>query len=59
MNYVKLGDESIDKDELVRMHDVNVYVDPKAIFFIVGTEMDYVASSSLHMPFAVLTYSLS
>ena len=42
MNYVKSGDEVIEKDELVQMHGVNVYVDPKAIFFIVGTEMDYV-----------------
>ena len=42
MNYVFPDDETKQKDELVQEHGVNVYVDPKAIFFIVGTRMDYV-----------------
>jgi Fe-S cluster assembly iron-binding protein IscA len=44
MNYVKTDDETIKQDELVDQFGVKVYVDPKAIFFIVGTEMDYVVS---------------
>lgn len=42
MNYAKPDDVSKAKDEKVTSHGVNVFVDPKAIFFIVGTEMDYV-----------------
>ena len=45
MNYVKEGDDTIAKDDLVKEHCVNIYVDPKAIFFIVGTEMDYIVST--------------
>lgn len=45
LNYVKKGDATISKDELVKQHGVNVFVDPKAVFFIVGTEMDYVVRS--------------
>lgn len=33
---------SSSSDEVVKSHGVNVYVDPKAIFFLVGTEMDFV-----------------
>jgi hypothetical protein len=50
MNYVKTGDETIKQDELVEQFGVNVYVDPKAIFFIVGTEMDYVVSVAFAIP---------
>lgn len=49
MNYVKKGDDTIEKDELVQQHGVNVYVDPKAIFFIVGTEMDFVVCTFLSL----------
>ena len=31
----------IQKNEIVREHDVTVLVDPKAVFFMVGTTMDY------------------
>eukprot|EP01031_Cornospumella_fuschlensis_P026220 gene26220-31675_t len=41
MNYAKKDEVVKTKDELVTAHGVNVYVDPKAIFFIVGTEMDF------------------
>lgn len=41
MNYAKSGDATNTKDELVKDHGVQVFVDPKAIFFIVGTIMDY------------------
>jgi hypothetical protein len=42
MNYVKPSDAGlVAKDEVVDMHGVRVYVDPKASFFVVGTTMDY------------------
>lgn len=42
MNYVKPTDTAlVAKDDLVEMHGVRVYVDPKATFFVVGTTMDY------------------
>ena len=28
-------------DEVIRFEDFNIYIDPKAILFILGTEMDY------------------
>jgi Fe-S cluster assembly iron-binding protein IscA len=41
MNYAKIDDLNAKKDELVTANDVIVLVDPKAIFFIAGTEMDF------------------
>jgi len=41
MNYAKEEDEVKGKNELVQNHGVKVLVDPKAIFFVVGTTMDY------------------
>lgn len=41
MNYAKPDDAAIAKDEKVNAFGVKVFVDPKAIFFLVGTEMDY------------------
>jgi iron-sulfur cluster assembly protein len=41
MNYSNDEDAKKNKDEIVNSHGVKVYVDPKAIFFIVGTEMDF------------------
>ena len=37
------NDDDVDpkKNEIVREHDVTVLVDPKAVFFMVGTTMDY------------------
>ena len=34
-------DEIVGNDELVRVDDISLYVDPKASFFLIGTEMDY------------------
>eukprot|EP00597_Dinobryon_sp_UTEXLB2267_P012333 CAMPEP_0170108046 /NCGR_PEP_ID=MMETSP0020_2-20130122/6341_1 /TAXON_ID=98059 /ORGANISM="Dinobryon sp., Strain UTEXLB2267" /LENGTH=49 /DNA_ID= /DNA_START= /DNA_END= /DNA_ORIENTATION= len=42
MNYVYEEDLSSNRDEVVFCHGVKVFVDPKAIFFLVGTEMDFV-----------------
>ena len=42
MNYVFDGDVDSFKDEIVACHGVKVFVDPKAVFFIVGTEMDFI-----------------
>lgn len=43
MNYANKEDEQeLKKYECVKSHGVLVYVDPKAIFFLVGTEMDYI-----------------
>jgi iron-sulfur cluster assembly protein len=42
MNYATSDDLKQTKDEIVDSHGVKVLVDPKAIFFIVGTTMDYV-----------------
>lgn len=41
MNYSKPDDATNAKDEKVTAHGVQVFVDPKAVFFLVGTEMDY------------------
>jgi iron-sulfur cluster assembly protein len=41
MNYAKGDDATTAKDEKVEAFGVKVFVDPKAIFFLVGTEMDY------------------
>lgn len=38
MNYV---DQSIDGDEKIEVEGVNVFIDPKAIMYLLGTEMDY------------------
>ncbi|MBS91746.1 MAG: Fe-S cluster assembly scaffold SufA [Rickettsiales bacterium] len=34
-------DELIEGDELMKIEDVNLYVDPKATLFLIGTQMDY------------------
>ena len=34
-------EQSKRKDEIVEMEGVKVFVDPAAVFFIVGTEMNY------------------
>lgn len=41
MNYATTEDVASKKDEVVNAHGVYVLVDPKAIFFLVGTVMDY------------------
>ena len=42
MNYADKEYLETTKDERVSNHGVQVLVDPKAIFFLVGTEMDFV-----------------
>jgi iron-sulfur cluster assembly protein len=39
---MKYVDEVSPKDEVVTQHDVTVFVDPKALFYVVGTTMDFV-----------------
>ena len=34
-------DEKIEGDETLKIEDINVYVDPKATLFLIGTQMDY------------------
>ncbi len=41
MNYAKMEDINPKKNEIVKDKDVTVLVDTKAVFFIVGTVMDY------------------
>lgn len=38
MEYVK---KEIDTDEEIMQHGIRFFIDPKAIMFIIGTEMDY------------------
>lgn len=48
MNYAKPEDIQAKKDEQVVENGVTVLVDPKAVFYIAGTVMDYeVRSTSL------------
>eukprot|EP00600_Ochromonadales_sp_CCMP1393_P003465 CAMPEP_0174989854 /NCGR_PEP_ID=MMETSP0004_2-20121128/20965_1 /TAXON_ID=420556 /ORGANISM="Ochromonas sp., Strain CCMP1393" /LENGTH=69 /DNA_ID=CAMNT_0016243333 /DNA_START=244 /DNA_END=453 /DNA_ORIENTATION=+ len=42
MNYADQEYVESTKDEVVSEHGVQVLVDPKAIFFLVGATMDYV-----------------
>jgi iron-sulfur cluster assembly protein len=42
MNYADQQYTETTKDEKVAAHGVQVLVDPKAVFFLVGTEMDFV-----------------
>ncbi len=42
MNYANRDDNDLKKFEVVKNYGVQVFVDPKAIFFLVGTEMDYI-----------------
>jgi Fe-S cluster assembly iron-binding protein IscA len=41
MNYANNSDVEGKKFELVESHNIKVLVDPLAIFYILGTEMDY------------------
>ena len=41
MNYATKEQVVSKKDEIVEAHGITVLVDPKAVFFIVGTTMDY------------------
>mmetsp|Transcript_46465 Transcript_46465/g.92030 ORF Transcript_46465/g.92030 Transcript_46465/m.92030 type:complete len:148 (+) Transcript_46465:69-512(+) len=45
MNYADQEYVDNTKDEKVLSHGVQVLVDPKAIFFLVGTEMDFVETT--------------
>ena len=39
LEYVEKIDES---DEVIKFDDLNIFVDPKASLFIIGTEVDYI-----------------
>jgi iron-sulfur cluster assembly protein len=39
---LEYADEATAFDEIVEAHGVRLFVDPKAMMFILGTEMDYV-----------------
>lgn len=41
MNYATSQEAATTKDDVVTAHGVKVLVDPKAVFFIVGTVMDF------------------
>ena len=42
MNWIGQSDlDKIKKDEVIEAGGVKVFVDPKALFYIVGSEMDY------------------
>ena len=41
MNYANKGDAQLAKDDKVETHGIKVFVDPKAVFYIVGTQMDF------------------
>ncbi len=41
---LEFADETSDFDEVVEEKGVTLYIDPKALMFLVGTEMDYVDS---------------
>ena len=42
MSYkLEYADEAIAGDEVVSQYGVTVFVDPKAVMFLLGTEMDY------------------
>lgn len=45
MNYADKEYLETSKDEKVQSHGVQVLVDPKAVFFLVGTEMDFVETA--------------
>jgi iron-sulfur cluster assembly protein len=38
---IEYADEIQKGDEIVEAHGVTLFIDPKAILFIIGTEMDY------------------
>jgi iron-sulfur cluster assembly protein len=39
---LEYADEATPFDEIVEAHGVRLFIDPKAMMFILGTEMDYV-----------------
>lgn len=39
---LEYADEKADFDEIVEVGEVTLFIDPKAIMFILGTEMDYI-----------------
>ena len=42
MKYIRAADlEQVKRDEVIEAGGVKVFVDPKALFYIVGSEMDY------------------
>ena len=39
---IEFVDEMNDSDEKVKVKDLNIFVDPKATLFLIGTEMDFI-----------------
>ena len=39
---LEFADKQIAHDEVVETHGIRIFIDPKAIMFVVGTEMDFV-----------------
>ncbi len=39
---IEYADEKSPLDEVVEKEDVKIFIDPKAVMFLLGTEMDYV-----------------
>lgn len=41
---IEFVDEPHELDEVVETADIKIFIDPKAILFVIGTEMDFVES---------------
>ena len=41
MNYAFEMDDILRNDEVVESYGIKIFVDPAAIFYVVGTQMDY------------------
>ena len=39
---LEFADTRSELDEVVETHDIAVFIDPKAVMFVIGTEMDYI-----------------
>ncbi len=38
---LEFADRPADGDEVVKVGDIRLFIDPKAVFFIIGSQMDY------------------
>lgn len=39
---LEFADETFPQDELVECNDIKIFIDPKAVMFVLGTQMDFV-----------------
>ena len=71
MNYATIDDQNSKNYEVIKEQDITVLLDKKAVFFVVGTVMDYevkilvfyyciiiITTSYIYSPFTVLVYLL-